>query len=64
MKVNKNDGQTRWMHFLIKDDDLLQKNNTILDKVINMKLESDSERIYNKKFLKVLRKVPHLRTVQ
>ena len=52
MKVNKNDGQTRQMHFLIKDDDLLQKNNTILDKVINMKLESDSERIYNKKFLK------------
>ena len=28
MKVNKNDGQTRWMHFLIKDDDLLQKYNT------------------------------------
>ena len=53
MKVNKNDGQTRWMHFLIKDDDLLQKYNTILDKVsINMKLESDRERIYNKKFLK------------
>ena len=53
MKVNKNDGQTRSMHFLIKDDDLLQKYNTILDKVsINMKLESDSERIYNKKFLK------------
>ena len=53
MKVNKNDGQTRWMHFLIKDDDLLQKYNIILDKVsINMKLESDSERIYNKKFLK------------
>ena len=53
MKVNKNDGQTRWMHFLIKDDDLLQKYNTILDKVsINMRLESDSERIYNKKFLK------------
>ena len=53
MKVNKNDGQTRWMHFLIKDDDLLQKYNTILDKSsINMKLESDSERIYNKKFLK------------
>ena len=53
MKVNKNDGQTRWMHFLIKDDDLLQKYKTILDKVsINMKLESDSERIYNKKFLK------------
>ena len=52
MKVNKNDGQTRWLHFLIKDDDLLQKYNTILDKVsINMKLESDSERIYNKKFL-------------
>ena len=48
MKVNKNDGQTRWMHFLIKDDDLLEKYNTILDKVsINMKIESDSERIYN-----------------
>ena len=27
------DGQTRWMYFLIEDDDLLEKYNTIWDKV-------------------------------
>ena len=27
------DGQTKWMYFLIEDDDLLQKYNTIWDKV-------------------------------
>ena len=26
-------GQTKWMYFLIEDDDLLEKYNTILDKV-------------------------------
>ena len=26
-------GQTKWMYFLIKDDDLLEKYNTICDKV-------------------------------
>ena len=27
------DRQTKWMYFLIEDDDLIQKYNTILDKV-------------------------------
>ena len=27
------DGQTKWMYFLIEDDDLLEKYNTILDKI-------------------------------
>ena len=31
--VKRYDGQTKWMYFLIEDDDLLEKYNTILDKV-------------------------------
>ena len=27
------DGQTKWMYFLIEDDDLLEKYNSIWDKV-------------------------------
>ena len=27
------DGQTKWMYFLIEDDELLEKQNTIWDKV-------------------------------
>ena len=41
------------MNFLIEDDELLQKYNTIWDKVsADMKKEFDSEQIYNKIFLK------------
>ena len=31
--VKSNDGQTKWMYFVIKDDGLLGKFNTILDEV-------------------------------
>ena len=31
--VKSYDGQTKWMNFLIEDDDLLKKYNTIWDKV-------------------------------
>ena len=31
--VKRYDGQTKWMYFLIQDDDLLEKCNTIWDKV-------------------------------
>ena len=31
--VKSYDGQTKWMYFLIEDDDLLEKFNTIWDKV-------------------------------
>ena len=41
------------MYFLIEDDDLLEKYNTIWDKVsANIKKEFDSEPVYNKEFLK------------
>ena len=47
------DGQTKMMYFLINDDDLLEKYNTIWDKVsADMKKEYDSEPVYNKQFLK------------
>ena len=35
------DRQTKWMHFLIEDDDLLEKVNTILDKVSAKEFESE-----------------------
>ena len=41
------------MHFLIEDDDLLKKYNTIWDKVsADMKNEFDSDPVYNKNYLK------------
>ena len=41
------------MYFLIKNDDLLEKYNTIWDKVsADIKKEIDSEPVYNKNFLK------------
>ena len=51
--VKSYDGQTRWMHFFIEDDDLLEKYNTNWDKVrADIKKEFDSESVYNKNYLK------------
>ena len=51
--VKSYDGQTKWMYFLIEDDDLLEKYNTIWDKVsANIEKKFDSEPVYNKEFLK------------
>ena len=51
--VKSYDGQTKWMYFLIEDDDLLEKYNTIWDKVsADIKKEFDSRPVYNKEFLK------------
>ena len=51
--VKNYDGQTKWMYFLIEDDDLLEKYNTIWDKVsTDIKKEFDSEPVYNKEFSK------------
>ena len=44
-------GQTKWMHFLIEDDELLEKHNTIQDKV-STDIKFDSEPVYKKTFLK------------
>ena len=52
-KKSAYDRQIKWMYFLIEDDDLLEKYNTICDKVsANIKEEFDSEPLYNKGFLK------------
>ena len=51
--VKSYDGQTKWMTFLIKDDELLEEHDTISDKVnADIKKEFDSEPVYNKIFLK------------
>ena len=43
------DGQTIWMYFLTEDDDLLEKYNTILDKVsADIQKNFDSESVYKK----------------
>ena len=45
-------GQTKSMYFLTEDDDLLEKHNTIWNKVsADMKKEFDSKPVYNKDFL-------------
>ena len=52
--VKSYDGQTKWMCFLIEDDDLLEKNYTISEKVsAEIKKEFDSQPVYNKIFLKI-----------
>ena len=51
--VKSYDGQTKWIYFLIEDDGLLEKYNTVWDKVrADIKKEFDSEPVYNKEFLK------------
>ena len=51
--VKSYDGQTKWMYFLIEDDDLLKKYNSIRDKVsADIKKVYDSKLVYNKEFLK------------
>ena len=55
--VKSYDGQTKLVYFLIEDNDLLDKYNTIWDKVISdIKKKFDSEPVYNKKFLKTEKK--------
>ena len=44
--------------FLIEDDDLLEKHNTIRDKVsFDIKKEFDSKPVYNKKFFENQNKI-------
>ena len=45
--------QTKWMYFLIEDDDLLEKYNSMWDKLsADIKKEFDSKPVYNKNYLK------------
>ena len=51
--VNYYDGKTKWIYFLIEDDDLLEKYNAIWDKVsADVKNEFYNEPIYIKDFRK------------
>ena len=46
-------GQTKLIYFLIEDDELLKKYNTIWDRInADIKSDFDSEPVYNEKFLK------------
>ena len=48
------DWQTKWMYFLIEDDDLVEKSNAIWYKVsADVKEEFACKPIYNKKILKI-----------
>ena len=51
--VKSYDVKAKWMYFLIEDDNLLEKYNTIRDKVsADIKKEFDTDPVYNKQFLK------------
>ena len=51
--VKRHGGQTKWIYFLIEDDDLLEKYNTIWDKVsADIKKEFDSEPVYNTNYFR------------
>ena len=55
--VKSYDCQTKWISFLIEDDDLLKTCNTIWDKVTaDIKKIFDNEPVYNKKCSKTKRK--------
>ena len=51
--VKSYDGQTEWVYFLIKDDDLLEEYNTIWVKVsADIGKGFDNQPVYNKEYLK------------
>ena len=51
--VKGQNGKTKWVYFLTEDDDLLEKYNTIWDKVsADLKKEIDSKPGKNEKFMK------------
>ena len=51
--IKNYDEETNWIYFLIKDDDLLNKYNTIWDKInADAKTELNGKTVYYKKFLK------------
>ena len=56
--VKSYDDQTKWITFLIEDDDLLEKYNILWDKVTSdVKREFDSKLLYKKSLLKTKNKI-------
>ena len=54
----KNYGQTKWMYFLIEDDDFLEKYTSICHKITpDIKKEFDSKPVYNYKNFKHQNKI-------
>ena len=53
--VKSYDEQIKWMYFLVEDDDLLEKYNTIWNKVSADIKKIDSKPIYNEEKLKTLK---------
>ena len=52
-RYRKDFDETKYMYFLIKDDELLEKHNQIWEKVKNtIKEKFDSKPVYNEKNLK------------
>ena len=50
--VKSYDGETKWMYFLIENEELLKKYNEIWNDINNtINEEFDSELIYNKRYL-------------
>ena len=50
VNVKNHDGQIEWMGFSIEDDGLLEKYNTIWDKLsADLRKEFDNKPVYNKK---------------
>ena len=61
-EYRKDFDKTKYMSFLIKDNELLKTDNEIWEKVSkSIKKEFDSERVYNKKYLKTKVKSIRLR---
>ena len=51
--VRTYDGQTKWMYFLIENNDFLEKYSTIWDNIgSDIKIEFDSKPVHNKNVLK------------
>ena len=51
--IKSYDGKTKWIYFLIEDDELLETYDITWDKVsADIKKEYDSKPVYNKSFLK------------
>ena len=56
--VTSYDGKTKWMYFLIEDNNKLKKDNTTSDKIsADIKMEFDNKSVCNKKCFENQKKI-------